>query len=125
MHEYLEQALAAKLGLTEEDVEAQFAAGKTHYQIALDNGIKQDDIVTFMNDVHKQALASAVKDGVITQEQADWMLERMQSRGGFGTGSCPMHNGQRPFGNGGGFGPGMMQRRGPGFGPGWNGVPTP
>ena len=50
-------------------------------QIALDNGIQQEDLANFMNEVHKQGFANAVKDGVITQEQADWMLQRMQNRG--------------------------------------------
>ncbi len=121
MHDYVEQALASRLGLTEEQIEDQFAAGKTMYQIALDNGVKEADVVTFMNDVHKEAFANAVKDGVMTQEQADWMLQRMQNRGGYGTGNCPMHNGQGGFGNGRGFGPGMMQNRGNGYGPGMMG----
>jgi len=119
MHDYVEQALAAKLGLTEKQVEDQFAAGKAMYQIALDNGIAQDNLATFMNDVHKDAFAKAVKDGVITQERADWMLQRMQNmyQNGYGTGNCPMHNGQGgQTGRGGGYGPGMM---GGGRGPAW------
>jgi hypothetical protein len=117
MHDYVEQALAAKLGLTESQVEEQLAAGKAMYQIALDNGIKQEDLATFMNDVHKDAFAKAVAAGVITQERADWMLQRMQNmyQNGTGFGNCPMHNGQgAPFGQGWGRGPGMMG----GFGPG-------
>jgi hypothetical protein len=93
------------------------------YQIALDNGIKQEDLANFMNEVHKDAFAKAVKEGAMTQEQADWMLQRMQSmfQNGFGLGNCPMHNGQgAPFGRGAGFGPGMMQNRG-GYGPGMMG----
>jgi len=94
MHDYVDQALASKLGLTEEQVEDQLTAGKSMYQIALDNGIKQEAITEFMNQVHQDAFAQAVKDGVVTQDQADWMLQRMQSRGGYGTGNCPMQNGQ-------------------------------
>ena len=96
MHTYVQQAFAAKLGLTGQQVQDQLAAGKTMYQIALDNGIKQEDLGIFMNDVHRNAFASAVKDGVITQEQADWMLQRMQNmyESGTGFGNCPMHNGQ-------------------------------
>ena len=119
MHDYVEQALAAKVGLTERQVEDQLAAGKPMYQIALDSGIKQADLANFMNEVHKDAFAKAVKDGAITQEQADWMLQRMQSmyQNGYGSGNCPMHNGQGgQFGRG--FGPGMMQNRGAGYGPG-------
>ena len=122
MHNYVEQALAAKLGLTETQVEDQLAAGKPMYQIALDNGISQDALRNFMNEVHTDAFAKAVKDGVITQEQADWMLQRMQNtyQNGYGAGNCPMHDGQGgQFGRGNGFGPGMMGR-------GWqNTQPTP
>jgi hypothetical protein len=122
MHDYVEQALAAKLGLTEAQVEEQFAAGKTMYQIALDNGIKQENLTDFLNGVHQDAFAAAVKDGVMTQQQADWMLQRMQNRGGYGTGNCPMHNGQ-----GGGYGPGMMNGNGRGMmrgGFGWQNQQT-
>ncbi len=121
MHNYVEQALAAKLGLTEKQVEDQLATGKPMYQIALDNDIKQADLANFMNEVHKDAFAKAVKDGVLTQQQADWMLQRMQNmyQNGYGPGNCPMHNGQgASFGGGRGFGPGMMGGRGAGYGPG-------
>ena len=110
MHDYVEQALAVKLGLTEEQVEDELAAGKPMYQIALDNGIQQEALMDFMNGVHRDAFAAAVKDGVVTQEQADWMLQRMQRRGGYGAGNCPMQNGQ-----GGGYGPGMMNGNGRGM----------
>ena len=119
MHDYVEQALAAKLGITEEAVEKELAT-KPMYQIALDHGIQQADLATFLNEVHKDAFANAVKDGVLTQQQADWMLQRMQN--GVGNGGCPMWNGQRqPSTNGTGYGPGMMNGYGPGgmMGRGW------
>lgn len=115
MHDYVEQALAAKLGLTEEQVEDQLEAGKPMYQIALDNGVKQEDLAAFMNEVHQDAFDQAVNDGAISRERADWMLQHMQNMygNGYGPGNCPMHNGQ-----GGTFqgGRGMM---GGGRGPGW------
>jgi hypothetical protein len=57
-------------------VEDQLASGKTMIQIALDNGIQQEDLANFMNEVHKQGFANAVKE-----EQTDWMLQRMRNRG--------------------------------------------
>ena len=120
MHDYVEQAIAVKLGLTEKQVEDQFAAGKPMYQIALDNGVKQEDLANFMNEVHKDAFDQAVKDGVMTQERADWMLQRMQNmyQNGTGPGNCPMHNGQgAQFGGGRGTGGAMMD--GAGRGPMW------
>ena len=100
VHDYVEQALAAKLGLTEAQVEADLAAGKPMIQIALDHGITQENLAAFMADVHKTAFAAAVKDGVMTQAQADAMLQRMSQRG-YGTGTCPMGGGG--YGRGGGM----------------------
>jgi len=95
LHEYMEKALAEKLGIPLATVEAQFDAGKTLYQIALDNGIAQADFLPFMLDVRTQAINAALADGVITQAQADRMLQAKGRgmgygimRGGFGAGSC-------------------------------------
>lgn len=101
MHDYVEKALAEKLGLAETDIENELAAGKPMYQIALDHGVAQADLQAFMAEVHKTAFAAAVKDGVMTQAQADFMLQRMSQSGYNGTGTCPM-------GTGGGYGHGMM-----------------
>ncbi len=116
MHDYIERALTSKLGVTEAQVDEQFAAGKSMYQIALDNGIQQVDVVNFIDEVHQQALANAVRDGVLTQTQADWLSQRMQNAGqnGYGFANCPMGNAQgTQFGLRSGRGGGMMGR---GFG---------
>jgi len=95
LHEYMEQALADKLGLTLTAVEAQVDAGTPIYQIALDNGIAQADLPTFMREVRTAAIQAALKDGVITQAQADKMLSAAgrgkgygMMNGGFGSGVC-------------------------------------
>lgn len=109
IHDYVEQALADKLNLTEAQVEAKLAAGKTMSQIALDHGVKQEDLTTFMADIHQTAFAAAVKAGVMTQEQADFMLQRM-AQNGYNYGDCLMDGA-----NGHGRGQGMMG----GYGSGW------
>ena len=110
MHDYVEEALAAKLGITEKAVEDALASGKTMYQIALDNGVKQADVASFLTEVHTAAFDKAVADGVITREQADLMLQRMQSmwQNTNGTGTCPMYGSQSGQTNQ-TYGPGMMQ----------------
>jgi hypothetical protein len=94
IRDYVEQALAEKLGLTEAQIEEQRAAGKRMYQIVLDAGIAEADIPALMESVHKSALEKAVAAGVLTQEQADVMLERMQARD-WGA-DCP-NDGVRPM----------------------------
>jgi len=120
MHDYVEEALADKLGITEKDVEDALASGKTMYQIALDNGVKEADVASFLTEVHTAAFDKAVADGVITREQADFMLQRMTANG-FNFGNCPMRNGQGGgYGQGNGYGRGMMNGGGQ-YGPGMMG----
>lgn len=95
LHEYMEKALAEKLGVPLATIEAQFDAGKTLYQIALDNGIDEADLPTFMLEVRTTAINAALSDGVITQAQADRMLQsggygmrQGMRRGGTGAGPC-------------------------------------
>jgi hypothetical protein len=106
LHDYMEQALADKLNLPLATVEAEFNAGKTLYQIALDNGIAQADLPAFMLEVRTLALEAAVADGVITQAQADRMAQR-----GYGMGGGMM-NGQGGGRGGRGMQGGGMLRNG-------------
>ncbi len=97
LQEYMEKALAEKLGIPVAKVEAQFDAGKSLHQVALDNGIAQAELPAFMLDLRTQALKAAVADGVITQAQAD----RMTQRGGRGMGAGMMNGyGRMNGGNG-------------------------
>jgi hypothetical protein len=103
MHEYMEEAMAKALGISVDEFEAQRAAGKTAYEIALGLGFSADKIPALLSDAHTKALEAAAADGVIPQQ----MLERMQYRqsaGGFGMGNCD-GTGQR-------LGGGMMGRWG-------------
>jgi len=122
LHEYMEKAMAEAVGLTEERFEARHDAGETFYQIALAQGYSAEEIPALMQEARDKALDAAAKDGVISQEQADWMKSRGFGRGGmmygygrgFNNGTCPMFDGdEAPSGQ---FGPGRGMRRG-----GWNG----
>ncbi|GAB4478752.1 MAG: hypothetical protein Kow00124_23540 [Anaerolineae bacterium] len=99
--------VAEALGLTLDELNAEIAVGKPMWQIAEEQGVDSAALAEAMQAGREAAIAQAVEDGVITQAQADWMLEHS---GGFGPGGCP-----------GGFGGGM---RGPGGGlRGWQ-APT-
>jgi len=107
MHDYVEETLADRLGLTEAQVEYELASGVTMGQLALNHGIAETDLQAFMLDIHKTAFATAVADGIISQDQADAMLAHMSERN-FGDGDCPMDNGEAGDGYGRG---GMMGGR--------------
>jgi len=113
LHDYMEKALAENLGIPEATVAAQFDAGKTLFQIALDNGIAQADLNTVMLEVRAAAIKAAVADGVITQAQADLMAQSrgygmgdgqgygmMRGAAGTGTGVGPCGGTGNPVGTG-------------------------
>jgi hypothetical protein len=112
MHTYIVEAFAAELKLTVDEVNTRLLNGETMYQIAIAEGIVADQVAALLTKVHTAAFDKAVAAGAITREQADWMLQRMQSRyaNGYGFGTCPMGGARPQDGTGfrGGFGSGMM-----------------
>ncbi len=89
LHDTMLAAMAEALGIPAADLETRLASGETFYQIALAQGIAADDIPALMQTARSQALAAALADGVITQEQADWMQAHAFGRGGHGQGMGP------------------------------------
>jgi hypothetical protein len=88
MHDDMLVAFAEALGMSVDALEARLEAGETMADIALSEGMSQEAFFTLMQEARADALAQAVADGLISQEQADWMLDRM---GGFGrSGAGPM-----------------------------------
>jgi hypothetical protein len=82
--------------LTPEEVQTRIENGETMWEIAQSTGLTDEEISDMMLAARTQALKQMVADGVITQAQADWMLERMNQMhaGGFGPGNCPMGGGR-------------------------------
>ncbi|MGQ9554893.1 MAG: hypothetical protein ACUVWR_12355 [Anaerolineae bacterium] len=105
MHDTMVAEVAKALGLEVEDLEARLADGESIWQIARDRGLSNQEISDIMVAARNSALDKAVTEGLLTQEQADWMKEHMQQRG-FG-GGC---HGANRFGRGSAFGGmGMMR----------------
>jgi len=98
LHDYMVAAFADQLGLTVDEINQRLSDGEHMVDIALDQGLTLDEFRALMLDIRAQALEQAVADGVITQEQADWMSTRGGMRGGmrgsFGGNftNCPMVN---------------------------------
>ena len=112
MHTYMVEAFAEALGMSVEDVQAEFDAGKTMWQIAADQGLDDEQVKGVMIQARTVALNAMVADGVLTQEQADFMLERMNTMmaGDFTPGSCPMNGGAAGAGFRGGRGGGRWSQ---------------
>lgn len=112
LHEYMLPALAEALGMTPDELEAAHDEGITLWDIAQEKDISFEDFQALVLEAKSDAFADAVADGVITQDQADWMLSRMNGMwgqgSGPGTGTC---DGTGPQGRRHG---GMRNFRGPG-----------
>jgi len=76
MHEYMEEAWAKTLGLSHDELEQRLDAGETLWSIAQAQGITQENFGKLMLQARTEALNKMVADGVLTQEQADWMKQR-------------------------------------------------
>jgi len=107
--------IAEALGLTPNELFTEsHDEGKSVSEIAEERGVELDAVQDAVNasraEARREAIAQAVEDGRITQEQADWILEGIEQ--GF-------HMGGRGMGRGGHMG------LGPGLGGGWLGPCAP
>lgn len=100
----MHQAIADALGISVEELEAAQAEGKSLVALAEELGVDIEEVRAAMQGVRKDAVNQALADGLITEEQATWLL----SRPAFGQGNGPLN------GNGPGNGKGPLGRRGPG-----------
>lgn len=79
MYEYMLTGLADALNLSPEDVADRIQSGETPWQIAQAEGFTDEQIQQAMQAAHDQALQAAVDAGELTQEQAEWMDQHMES----------------------------------------------
>jgi hypothetical protein len=88
---YIDQdALTAKaLGITVEELQAARDEGKSPRDLMDELGISQEDFQTAMKSAYEAAIQQAVDNGVITQEQADLILDGEMNFGPGGPGGFP------------------------------------
>jgi len=65
--------VAKALGMTASDLRVALVSGKTIQELATAKNISTDTLRAAMTDAQKAQIAQAVKDGVITQAQADFI----------------------------------------------------
>jgi hypothetical protein len=103
MHEQVWTAIAAELDMTYAELNTAVQNGQTVAQLAQAKGVSLDELKTAALAAMKSSFADLVEQSVMTQEQADWMLDHMDD--------MPMFNFDQGFGPGPG---GMMNGRVPG-----------
>jgi len=80
VHDSVWAALAEQLGLTSDELNNEINEDKTLAQIAEEKGVSTQDLAATMENGMKTGLAQEVKDGVLTQEQANQMLKNMEGQ---------------------------------------------
>ncbi len=81
MRDAMHTALAEALDLTREQLDERIADGETPHEIALAQGLTDEQFFQLMQTARQTAVEQRVADGMLTQEQADWMLSHMSGRG--------------------------------------------
>jgi len=74
------ETVSELLGLTHEEIEAQRHEGKSLVEIAEAQGVSEDALVEAILDARREAVQQRVEDGILTQEQANLILQQMEQR---------------------------------------------
>jgi hypothetical protein len=77
LHDEIISAFEVALGIPADELNARLDAGETLMQIVISTGLDFEAAQALIDEVHAQVLAQAVLDGIITQEQADWLITRL------------------------------------------------
>lgn len=82
--------LAGVLGMSADDLRARLEQGAKLEDLAKEKGLTLNELQQKLRDAQIQEIQQAVKDGKITQDQADKMIERLKN--------APLGGGLRGFG---------------------------
>jgi hypothetical protein len=100
LHDEMIAAYSEKLGISVDVLNSRLADGETLSAIALSTGLTFEQFTAIRLEVRTLVIDQAVKDGTLTQEQADWMKTRSarmgtgvgfrgNGLGQYGTAGCP------------------------------------
>lgn len=79
--EAIHQEIAELLGISVSELESAFEGGETLSSLALEYDVDFEVLRAVFDDARAEVLAQAVADGTMTQEQANWILERQGAMG--------------------------------------------
>jgi lambda repressor-like predicted transcriptional regulator len=79
-HDQIQEAVAEALGISVEELEAAHDEGKTLRDLAEEQGVELADVQAALEAAHLEAVEQAVADGVISEEMAERIIERMEQK---------------------------------------------
>jgi hypothetical protein len=86
LHEYMVAALAAVLDMPVDQLEQRLIESSNLGTIMEEMGIEHDTIYNLLVEARIIAIEQAAKDGIMDQELADWMLNRINLMQSFSSG---------------------------------------
>jgi hypothetical protein len=91
---YMPTAMADVLGLSVDEINTRLASGETFATIALSLGYTTDQLPALMTSVRSEAINLAIADGVLTADQAAFLLNSQYGGNtrGNGAGTASMNN---------------------------------
>src|SRR5258708_22398778 len=107
--------VAKALGMTAADLRVALVSGKSIQDLATTKNVTIDTLRTALRDARKAQVAQAVKDGVITQAQADFITELLDRTPAATSAATPQAQGTAPAPDAGEPNNGNNARPGRGF----------
>jgi hypothetical protein len=92
LDDLIQANLADALGLTPAELAAREDAGETFTEIALAAGYSIAEAQDIQLQARLDALEQGVTDGLLTQDQADWMADRWSGAGTYANGNAGGNN---------------------------------
>ena len=96
LHDVMSAAIADALGLSIEELEAMHENGESLWALAEGQGLTMEELQLKMTEARENAFQQAVDEGLISQEQAEQMLNRQKNtrNGELGRGQAPRAEGK-------------------------------
>ncbi|MDK2821389.1 MAG: hypothetical protein PWP31_1354 [Clostridia bacterium] len=73
-------SISEKLGLDLDTLRAERRSGKSLAEIASEQGVSEDELIDTITSERQKLIEEKVAEGIITREQADYCIERMEAR---------------------------------------------
>lgn len=89
LEDLIHENLAASLGISISDLEGRVEDGETLMEIGISLGFSADAVWEMLDSARVEAYNQAVLDGILTEEDVDWLSSRGTRIGGYyGAGDC-------------------------------------
>jgi len=91
------EAVAEETGMSVDQIVLRIGEGEYLADIALEGGMSEEAYLEFRAEVREVVLTNAVEEGWMTEEQFQWMAERMNENQSYYGSGYPCHSGGEDY----------------------------